>query len=64
MQVKLVEINGKTYYATGKGIKVSSRGKVTLVQTVFGSLPKGERRKLRKALRAAGDPRCALPAWA
>lgn len=41
-------------YVTPTGLKVGTRGKVRTVEEVLYSLPKGERRKVRKAARALG----------
>jgi len=48
------KIGGKTVFATPTGIKLGARGKVTSMSAAYSAMPKGESRKLRKALRAAG----------
>lgn len=48
------QIGGKNVIATPTGIKISARGKVTNMSAAYGSMSKGDARKLRKALRAAG----------
>lgn len=49
-----VTLNGKPLFATPTGVKIGPRGKVTPDAEIFGVLDKGARRKVRKALRAAG----------
>jgi len=51
---KLFSIADKPVYATAKGLKLGSTGKVQPAGEVLGLLPKGEARKLRKALRSTG----------
>ncbi len=47
-------IDGKTVFATAKGLKLGARGPVTPTQLVLTEAGKGAARKLRKALYAAG----------
>lgn len=51
---KSVKVWG-VFYATVNGIKLGSRGRVLpTAQVLKGMIDKGSRRRLRKALRAAG----------
>lgn len=54
MKVEGVKLFGKQVYGTPNGIRVGSKGHVIAPSFVFGKLNKGNARKLRKALRAAG----------
>lgn len=45
---------GKTVYVAKTGLRLGSKGKVTSPSAMFAKMTKGEARKLRKALRAAG----------
>ncbi len=47
-------LNGKALYATPNGIKFGARGRVTPDAEVLQALDKGQRRRVRKALYAAG----------
>ena len=51
-----VTVQGLSVYANGGTyrLKIGSRGPATPAPEVYRSLPKGEARRLRKALRAAG----------
>ncbi len=49
-----IKVNGGVVYATPKGLKVSTRGKVQEPGAVYGSLTKGEARQLRKSLHRMG----------
>lgn len=49
-----IKVQGKTVYVTPTGFKVGSRGRVAAPATVYATLPKSERRKLRKAARSGG----------
>lgn len=51
-----VQVNSGSYWATPTGVKVAAKGKVLDAGMVYSSLSKGDARKLRKALRAAGKP--------
>lgn len=63
MSSQVVVVEGVKYYPTSTDIRVGTvRSKVDHVSMVYATLPKGKRRKLRKALRAIGDKRCSLPA--
>lgn len=48
-----VKVSGNVY-ATATGLKVGARGRVLPAGAFFGGLPKGEARRVRKGLRAAG----------
>lgn len=50
-----VRVPGGTVFLTPTGLKVG-RGKVTEAGRLLGTLTKGEARRVRKALHAAGDP--------
>ena len=50
-----VEVEGREVFATPTGVKLSSRGRVLSAGELFGVLPKGEARRIRKALRRAGQ---------
>ncbi len=48
-------LNSQTVYASSTGkVRIGTKGASNPVSEVYGSLSKGEARKLRKALRAAG----------
>lgn len=49
-----IKIGGKTLYATATGLRVGSKGKVQPAGEILGQLPKGDRRRVRKQLRAGG----------
>ncbi len=49
-----IVIAGKRVYVTPTGVKLTSKGKVTTTTDLISSLVKGERRRIRKALRAMG----------
>lgn len=49
----------KTIGVTPNGLKIGSKGKVQEPGEVLGMLPKGEARKLRKLLNAAGHTKFA-----
>ncbi len=54
MEKKLV-FNGNGVYMSKTGlIRVGTKGKATSASNLFGSMPKGQSRKLRKALRLNG----------
>lgn len=55
--VKLADTAAGAVYATPTGLKVTARGKVHDPGYIYGALPKGDARKLRKAARAAGFTR-------
>lgn len=50
-----VIVDGKPVYATATGLKLTARGRVVPASHLYGVLPKGTARKVRKALRKAGD---------
>ncbi len=52
-----VNLNGRNIFATPTGLKATARGKVIPASVFFGTMPKGEARRLRKALRKAGEAR-------
>jgi hypothetical protein len=45
----------RCFYATPTGLKIGAKGKVMPVSNVLAAMDKGEARRLRKALRAAGE---------
>lgn len=49
-----VTVGRKALYAGPDGIRVGSKGKPAPVPVALAPLPKGERRRVRKALHAAG----------
>jgi len=49
-----VTLAGKPVYATATGLKLTARGKVLPAGALLAALPKGDARKVRKALRSAG----------
>lgn len=57
-------LNGKKVHVhvTEAGVKLNARSKEMPVEGLLGAVDKGQARKLRKALRAAGHPaKAALP---
>ncbi len=54
-----IEVQGKPLYANVGTVKLGSKGPAVQVGEVLTALPKGEARKVRKALHKAGRVRLA-----
>lgn len=52
--INLGKLNDKPVYLTPTGLKIGPRGKVLGVSHAYSKLNKGEARKVRKMLHAAG----------
>ncbi len=50
----LLSLTSGAVYATARGLKVTSRGKVTPDGEFLAALPRGDARRVRKALHRAG----------
>ncbi len=54
MSTNEITIAGKKVYVTATGVKLTSKGKVVTTRELVSGLVKGERRRVRKSLRAMG----------
>lgn len=53
-KIKNIMVNGRNLYATPTGFKLTYRGTVIPASALYGTLDKGQARRVRKAVRSLG----------